>query len=447
MRGVTFSPTTCTENGHTQLCDIPNGAQQQAPASMMKKLSTTFRRKASVCTRVGSTSPPRSPKGVLKAGNVLSGDSGRYKKSAGIPSGRAMTFSVPSRNGTNGVTTSTTEIPFFGDRLPPSRGPVAKVAMVRGAPCKNNAVLTDRRIPSALSSGDPTSSDTASDGHVSPPTSTSSKARHPPSVTDMNRNVSPPILRDANRGLDSNRSRGRSSSRYRHLSFDADTCRKMEENINQGRVVRQHLNECVSEEENEGKVRKRRWFLPGTEAADKPRVFTPRDNGFRRITRHRDRAEGRTLVSACTFLEGEIDRMSAHVRTHTEFLPGRNVSTIRCANGPPSHHACHNDTISNDRGSEGMMMLHHCCADCAKNCPLVGYLPAAIDRLKVILSMLEDRYDSIEEVYVKSEEYAEAMGKFFNVSRDQFAKMIEEKESSTRRDGSMNIGEKRKSFR
>lgn len=111
----------------------------------------------------------------------------------------------------------------------------------------------------------------------------------------------------------------------------------------------------------------RRWMMPLTERAECPRLFTPPAGGmFERITARRDRTEARALVSACTFLEAEIGRIESMAEKDEK--------------------------------------------DCKKK------LETSVERLRGVLNILEDRYDTIEQVYVKSEEYAVAMGRFFEVS-------------------------------
>jgi len=41
--------------------------------------------------------------------------------------------------------------------------------------------------------------------------------------------------------------------------------------------------------------------------------------------------------------------------------------------------------------------------------------------------MLEDRFDTIEQFYVKGKEYARAMGKFYNVSPNEYSKWVEQR--------------------
>lgn len=113
----------------------------------------------------------------------------------------------------------------------------------------------------------------------------------------------------------------------------------------------------------------RRWPLPMGEdgKAAGVRLFTPqqKESSFSKISARRDRTEARVLVSSCTFLEEEIERLDKAVKGDAQDIK----STI-------------NKSTAN---------------------------------LKAVLRMLEERYEKIEKVYEKTEEYAIAMGKFFEV--------------------------------
>ncbi len=61
------------------------------------------------------------------------------------------------------------------------------------------------------------------------------------------------------------------------------------------------------------------------------------------------------------------------------------------------------------------------------------FLTESIDRLKDVLYILEDRYDSIEQYYVKGKEYAHAMGKFYQVSPSEYSRWVEERKPSKSR--------------
>ncbi|CAN8070740.1 unnamed protein product [Agarophyton chilense] len=146
---------------------------------------------------------------------------------------------------------------------------------------------------------------------------------------------------------------------------------------------------------------RRRWLLPLKLNPDVPKLFDPPvGSNYEKIIRHRDRAEAKILVSACTYLESELDRFASHLKsTHDQPC---------CSCKPPV--------------SENV--------DANKPCQCASRLlvAAASDRIRAVLTMLEDRYDSIEQVYVKSEEYTRAMGKFFQVSPDEFHRILNEKD-------------------
>lgn len=93
---------------------------------------------------------------------------------------------------------------------------------------------------------------------------------------------------------------------------------------------------------------------------------------FGAISQRRDRAEARGLVATCAILENDIvalEERAAEIASDTDeaaFLESR-ASSLRCA-----------------------------------------------------LAVLEDRYDTIENFYVKGREYARAMGKFYQVSPEEY---------------------------
>lgn len=151
---------------------------------------------------------------------------------------------------------------------------------------------------------------------------------------------------------------------------------------------------CVPEKEDSKpvEVRKKtirrrngqRWLVPLTENKDKPRLFSPpAGTAFERISARRDRTEARALVSACTYLESEVLRIRG-------LLAGEDGAKCCCKKGGKGAKEC--------------------------QCAMRSYLEQSADRMKGVLKILEDRYDSIEQVYIKSEEYAVAMGRFFEVS-------------------------------
>lgn len=473
MRGISFSsstrldpkhyPPTSTASSTTSAHSIPPTA---TPASrIMKKLSTTFRRKTSVSPPIPpSTSPPSPPSpskhkpssSPLSSSQLQPVQSSQKKPSMQSP--RAMTFSVPSRH-PPASTVRTTEIPFFGDRRPDSRSHAPKFAVVRGVPAPKPP--SHSRRPASPLSTDPLSSETASDGRLSLPSST------PFTSSPSLRNQCPPVLRDANRPLDTDPHQPLLKPRRRHLSFDPNshledaTNRKSDSAFSGrrhdvGRGLAHTAQSTLQQDDtsslsnNSGRREYRRWLIPSSEARDKPRLFTPgQATTFGRITRHRDRAEARTLVSACTFLEAEIVRLNGHVQTHTgRTLNGKvssRTSSCACFCAPGSgtgfgqsgtvHEGSTPSPVCIGEGVREGFTCQHCSADCAKVCPLVSYLPEAIERLDAVLRMLEERYDTIEEVYVKSEEYTRAMGRFFNLSTDQFSKLMHNKHQDSDRRG------------
>lgn len=141
----------------------------------------------------------------------------------------------------------------------------------------------------------------------------------------------------------------------------------------------------------------RRWLLPLSESPQRPRLFTPADTAIARMNA-RDRAEAVTLTSACTFLEAEIDRMQAHVRNH------------------------HRKTTSgnNNSNSNSNSNSNNTCGKCVTDV----YLGKAVDRLRAVLRMLEDRYDSVETVYVKEQEWSNAMTKYLHTSPGEMRHML-----------------------
>lgn len=263
--------------------------------------------------------------------------------------------------------------------------------------------------------------------------------------------------------------------RHRYFSFDADTARKAgaaaalapsrahdvgppplvpavgpTHRSRRGAHVQPMGNQQQASSNNNNTSLKqrhprRRWLLPLSESPDKPRLFTPQTPAFARITRHRDRAEARTLASVCTFLEAEIDRMAAHVHTHSQCNNhsqqqhvynhhhhqglqhqqgnSQTSSFQQFCSSRRSHHNVHGNQVDGSQPiNQNAIYVGssvHCSAECANNCPLATYLPVAIERFRSLLGIVEERYDTIEQVYVKSEEYARAMGRFFNVTADQ----------------------------
>lgn len=120
------------------------------------------------------------------------------------------------------------------------------------------------------------------------------------------------------------------------------------------------------------------------EHKDTPRLFTPpAGTGFDLFSARRDRNEARPLVSACTYLESEVMRVQG-------LLDGEEG---KCCCGKEVK----------EGGSKGC------------HCAMRVFLEQSAYRMKGVLKILQDRYDSIEQVYIKSEEYAVAMGRFHEV--------------------------------
>ncbi|KAI0567326.1 hypothetical protein FGB62_3g151 [Gracilaria domingensis] len=157
---------------------------------------------------------------------------------------------------------------------------------------------------------------------------------------------------------------------------------------------------------------RRRWLLPLKQNPDLPKLFDPpAGSNYEKIIRHRDRAEAKILVSACTYLESELDRIGSHLKCTQEQA---------CCSGKGA-------------ASENVDANKPC------QCASRALLAASSERLRAVLTMLEDRYDSIEQVYVKSEEYTRAMGKFFQVSPDEFHRILNERDMAKRVDSRKSV--------
>lgn len=90
------------------------------------------------------------------------------------------------------------------------------------------------------------------------------------------------------------------------------------------------------------------------------------------ISQRRDRAEARGLVSACSVLEQEV------------------------------------------------VAIEERAAEVASNTDEAAFLESRASSLRHALAILEDRYDSIEDFYLKGREYAHAMGRFYQVSPEEY---------------------------
>lgn len=119
------------------------------------------------------------------------------------------------------------------------------------------------------------------------------------------------------------------------------------------------------------------------------------------ITQRRDRVEALPLASACAHLEAEIFRMCSQL----DDAPVDSAKACCCRGRGAAICECGHRVV----------------------------LAHSVDRLLDVLSILEDRYDSIEQYYVKGKEYAHAMGKFYQVSPSEYTRWVEERKSSKTR--------------
>ena len=143
----------------------------------------------------------------------------------------------------------------------------------------------------------------------------------------------------------------------------------------------------------------RRWNIPHDVPADEPTLLRALPKGTQNmITQRRDRVEMKPLVSACAYLENEILRMTEQLNSLT--------SDPMCC--------CHSQ--------------RHLQPIC--ECKHRQFISQSAERLRGVLSILEDRYDSIEQYYVKGKEYARAMGRFYQVSPSEYSRWLEERRPS-----------------
>lgn len=139
----------------------------------------------------------------------------------------------------------------------------------------------------------------------------------------------------------------------------------------------------------------KRWKMPRMSVEGVALPYKSLPGGSRdTILQRRDRVEALPLASACAHLEAEIYR-----------LRGVHNST-----------ACCNETTSNSKGESANA-----------ECPHRVATAETIEKLTDMLVMLEDRFDTIEQFYVKGKEYARAMGKFYNVSPNEYNKWVEQR--------------------
>lgn len=233
--------------------------------------------------------------------------------------------------------------------------------------------------------------------------------------------------------------------RHRHHSFDVDVARARgravglsvdDANGGVGRANGQggRMMAQVEQGQAQGMMR-RRWLLPLSENPEVPRLFNPTSaTSFERITRHRDRTEARALTSACTFLEAEIDRLATLCmaggvgENGGEGMDGccsceqrqDGKGMITKQNGGDDENGMETKYDEKKKSGVNGNAKTGCCA----NCRAGMMLPGTVRRLTAVLGVLEERYDSIEQVYVKGEEYARAMGRFFQVNPERFSKIL-----------------------
>jgi hypothetical protein len=104
---------------------------------------------------------------------------------------------------------------------------------------------------------------------------------------------------------------------------------------------------------------------------------------FGAISQRRDKAEARSLAAACGSLEKEIAAIELQAR------------------------------------------------DSASDTDIAAFLESRAAALRQVLANLEDRYDSIETYYVKGREYAQAMGRFYQVSSEEYERWSRASHSSS----------------
>lgn len=139
----------------------------------------------------------------------------------------------------------------------------------------------------------------------------------------------------------------------------------------------------------------KRWKVPRSVDGSLARYTHLPGDAKDTIVQRRDKVEALPLATACAHLEAEIFRIR------------RTADEARC-----------------------------CCArDNAPICECAHRMAAleSVDTLVDILAILEDRYDAIEEYYVKGKEYARAMGKFYNVSPTEYTKWVGERQGKSKR--------------
>ena len=335
----------------------------------MKKLSTTFRRKTNVSPTNIITAAQTNHRSHNISGPVL--HQPRLSSEASPKAGRSITFSAgsPVDLQPQPPLLSEPEIPFFGDRDRDSELS-ERPKSTNSKPTKNNNNNNNNNPGNhvAVVRGKPAWLRDSDDQSTSKPPIHPRQLSHQPRATTR-------VLKETNNPQPE-------YNRTRHYSFDMDRT-----------SAQQKTNAGAPPTGRRRRPSRRRWLVPLQESSQDPHLFTPPvGSEFERIGKHRDRAEAKVLVSACTYLEAELTRIKEQVEIN-----------------------------------EGC-----CCKDPTKcDCAHVSFLRSTSERLQSIMCILEDRYDTIEQVYVKSEEYARAMGNFFQVTPDEFSRMIHQKDANS----------------
>lgn len=145
----------------------------------------------------------------------------------------------------------------------------------------------------------------------------------------------------------------------------------------------------------------RRWKLPKKMSVNAPAPFAHLPlSSDALITQRRDRVEALPLAAACTYLESEMFRVRRQL-----------------------------DATRTDDDAQCCCRAH---AAPLCECGHRLFLTQSLDRLRDILCILEDRYDNIEQYYVKGKEYAQAMGKFYQVSPSEYERWVEQRKPAGR---------------
>lgn len=352
------------------------------PSAMIKKLSSTFRRKTSGNTPLHVTAPPTPTISdvsdpalaeLTAAYNTVLSEQNRQvdelrrlraMADAKVPrKARALTFSagtdVESRR--KKTSKSSREIPFFEPRdrndRSTDRKKKAAVAVVKGSP----ASWRDENRPTVVPIRGPVHSDLA------PPSAHTADEPQFMSQRCFSFDASHSVAIDAAPELSERRA---STSLLFPESPVSDLKSRPLSNAHSGR----------------------RWPFPPSEDPEHPQLFAPSDDTmFQHISQRRDRVEARPLISACTFLENEVERMNDLLQS--------------------SDAECVGNADDNSAGDS----------------PHRQFLQGSVERLTGILGILQDRYDCIEQYYIKSQEYAKAMGRFYQVTPTEYSKWVEDR--------------------